>query len=232
MNRKSLKENFEISLGLNQKVNPMKEVTDPNSSVNESFVSKFQKTMKEMEVEKSGGKRKRSEDSGLDTSDYEVHNVGKSGKKRKSEEETETSTERSVVKRKKNKKHKKKKKGNTDELRENSTVEENDVDESSADTGSGHMVETRQPTPIQKNETTPIQKKKRSLLSKESEMLEESAEETAKAPETPGERKEERMKREEVHENSEFTDTPLVSMKSEEVKDYLALVYCLMLEDT
>ena len=108
MNRKSLKENFDISLGLNQKVNPMKQVTAPNSSVDESFVSKFQNSMKEMEVEKSGEKRKRSEDSGLDTSDYEVNNEGQSGNRKKSDEETE----RSVAKRNKKKK---KKKGNTDE---------------------------------------------------------------------------------------------------------------------
>ena len=101
---------------------------------------------------------------------------------------------------------KKKKKGNTDELLENTTAEENDVE----DTGSGPTVENRQPTPIQK--------RKRRLLSQESEMLEESADETVKAPETPGKtRKKERMKREEVHEDSEVTDTPLVSQKSKEV---------------
>ena len=50
--------------------------------------------MVEMEVENSSKKlkkRARSEDSGLDTSDYsEVMNAGQSGKKRKSEEEAET----------------------------------------------------------------------------------------------------------------------------------------------
>jgi len=104
MSKKSFQEKFVESLGLNHDARPMENVTANKSSVNESLLSKFERSMKEMEVEKSGmkmKKRKRSEDSGLDTSDYEMITVGQSANKRKFEEETETPSEKPEGKKKK-----------------------------------------------------------------------------------------------------------------------------------
>ena len=92
---KSFQEKFAESLGLKKESMSIEEATDCNSKLNESFVEKFRRSIEEMNSEKSGKKvkkRKRSEDSGLDTSDYsEVMSAGQSGNKRKSEVETETS---------------------------------------------------------------------------------------------------------------------------------------------
>ena len=149
MSKKSFQEKFVESLGLNHDARPMENVTANKSSVNESLLSKFEKSMKEMEVEKSGmkmKKRKRSEDSGLDTSDYEVITVGQSANKRKFEEETETPSEKPEGKKKKKKK---KKKG---EKVEDSPVGE--VDEPPVDTGSQPAVEKSQGTPNKEHDTT------------------------------------------------------------------------------
>ena len=227
MSRKSFQEKFVQSLGLNQLARSNEQVTDLNSSGNESFVSKFQRSMFEMEVERSEKKlkkRKRSEDSGLDSSDYlEVTSAEQSEKKRKSEFEAETSLEESDGKRKKKKKKDKgKKKKNMEGLQEISSVAEND--QTPEDPGTGDMVENRQTSPSRENDLS---------SNKENEMFEESAEGTDQPPETPTKKKKkkkkrkEEMEREEPQEAAEVTENDqdlvpqntMVEMKTETLEE-------------
>ena len=203
MSRMSFQDRFVESLGLLRPSGKVTSQESNQSNVSESFVSKFQRSMNEMEVKNSGQKlkkRKRSEDSGLDTSDYsEVISAGPSRKKKK-----------------------KKKKGNREKLQENSPVGEND--KPPVVTGSGPMFETSPATPSKETDKTTTSKNKKKLLSnQENNMFHESAEETTKPPKTPfKKKKKKRIEREETQEESEVTENnkPLVTMK-EEIKSEL-----------
>ena len=220
---KSFQEKFAESLGLKKESMSIEEATDCNSKLNESFVEKFRRSIEEMNSEKSGKKvkkRKRSEDSGLDSSDYfEATSEEQSGKIGKSKE-VETSLEASDGKRKKRKMGK----GETENGKENPPSGE--LDQPTEDTGS--ITEKRQASHSKEK----LQKKKTLLSNKDSEeMFQESAEEPDKTSEIPIKKKKKKEKRketgqEEVREAPAVTendqDLPImnmVEMKSETLEE-------------